>query len=34
MGDEEKMRAAFEQALALDIGDEKIEGYARQALGR
>ena len=34
MGDEEKMRAAFEQVLALDIGDEKIEGYARQALGR
>jgi len=34
MGDEEKMRAAFEQVLALDIGDERIEGYARQALGR
>jgi len=34
MGDEEKMRAAFERVLALDVGDEKIEGYARQALGR
>ena len=34
MGDDEKMRAAFEQVLALDVGDEEIEGYARQALGR
>ena len=33
-GDEEKMRTAFEQVLALDIGDEGIESYARQALGR
>ena len=33
-GDEERMRAAFEQVLVLDIGDEEIEGYARQALGR
>jgi tetratricopeptide (TPR) repeat protein len=34
MGAEEEMRAAFEQVLALDIGDEDIEGYARRALGR
>ena len=34
MGAENEMRAAFEQVLALDIGDENIEGYARRALGR
>ena len=34
MGAEEEMRAAFEQVLALDIGGEEIEGYARRALGR
>ena len=34
LGDREKMHAAFEQVLVLDIGDEEIEGYARQALGR
>lgn len=34
MGDEEKMRTALERVLALDIGDEDIEGYAQQALGR
>ncbi len=32
MGAEEEMRAAFEQVLALDIGDEDIEDYARRAL--
>ena len=34
VGDEEKMCTAFKRVLALDIGDEEIEGYARQALGR
>jgi len=34
MGAEDEMRAAFEQVLALDIGDEEIEGYARRALER
>jgi len=34
MGAEDEMRAAFEQVLELDIGDEEIEGYAREALGQ
>jgi len=34
LGAEEEMRAAFEKVLELDIGDESIEGYARQALER
>ena len=34
MGAKDKMRAAFEQVLALDIGDKHIEDYARQALER
>lgn len=34
LGARDEMRAAFEQVLALDIGDEEIEGYARKALGR
>lgn len=34
MGDREQMREAFEQVLAIDVGDEAIESYARQALSR
>ena len=29
-----KMRAAFEQVLLIDVGDQEIESYARGALGR
>jgi len=34
MGANDKMRAAFEKVLDLDIGDKFIEDYARRVLGR
>jgi tetratricopeptide (TPR) repeat protein len=34
IGAKEEMRAAFEQVLVLDTGDEHIEDYARRALKR
>lgn len=33
-GDKNKMGAAFEKVLDLDVGDKSIEDYARRALGR